>query len=397
MKAIIAGGGIGGFTAALCLHHFGCDIVVLEKSQELGDVGAGIQISPNAMKVFAALDLDRDLARAGFSPEAIELRMGMSGRRLIRAPLGSVAQARWGAPYLHIHRADLVAVLQGALNNRAPGVLKLGQEVTSYTNTETGVLAHLAGGASIKGDVLIGADGIHSAIRAQMLGPDQPVFTGNVAWRSVVPVARLGRDAPEPVAGAWMGRGQHAVTYLLRGGTLANLVAVVERDDWTKESWMEPGERVDVLQHFANWHPTITRLIEQSDALYCWALFDRAPLTLWHEGHVALMGDAAHPMLPFMAQGAAMAIEDAWALAALISRPVPIPQSLEAYFKLRSPRTSAVQAGSRANAKTFHKRSGLGQLTTYGPMWLAGRLAPSLGLARQDKIYGYDIVSETKA
>ena len=227
-----------------------------------------------------------------------------------------------------------------------------------------------------------------------MHGPDKPVFTGNVAWRSVVPVERLGSDVPNPVAGAWMGRGKHAVTYLLRGGKLANLVAVVERDDWTKEGWSQRGSQEEALKDFAEWHPTIARIIAESDELYRWALFDREPLATWTDGRVALMGDAAHPMLPFMAQGAAMAVEDAWAIAALATGAADLERALGRYQKLRLKRASAVQAGSRANAKTFHKRTGFERLKTYGPMWLAGRVAPGIGLTRLDTIYSYNIVSE---
>lgn len=396
MTLIIVGGGIGGLTAALCLNHFGCDVRVLEKSSELGEAGAGIQLSPNAMKVFEALGLGDALMQVGFVPEAIELRMGQSGLGLIRAPLGETAEMRWGAPYLHIHRADLISVLSEALNARASGAVHLDCEIAGYEHTETGVVAVLANGARHEGRALIGADGIHSVIRAQMFGPDAPVFTGNVAWRATVPVARLGGHVPRPVAGAWMGRGKHAVTYLLRGGQLANLVAVVERDDWQTESWTELGCRAEALADFAGWHPTITRMIEESDTLYRWALFDRPPLPKWSDGRVALMGDAAHPMLPFMAQGAAMAIEDAWALACLLTNRADVSEALQAYFKLRVNRATRVQAGSRANAKTFHQRTALGRLKTYGPIWLAGRVAPRIGLARQDAVYGYDIVSEAK-
>ncbi|MEO9970292.1 MAG: FAD-dependent monooxygenase [Hyphomonadaceae bacterium] len=398
MKAVIAGGGIGGLTAALCLDHFGIDTVVLEAAPELGEVGAGIQISPNAMKVFEALELDAALAEQAFRPEGIELRMGISGRKLIRTPLGDVAQARWGSPYLHIHRADLISVLRDALDERAAGALQLGAMVESYTQTGTGVTAHLAGGDTVDADVLIGADGIHSRIRAQMLGPDAPEFTGNVAWRATVPVAQLGADVPAPLATAWMGRGKHAVTYLLKGGELANLVAVVERDDWTQESWSELGSRAEALADFAGWHPVVTRLIEETGSLYRWALFDRPPLATWVDGRTALLGDAAHPMLPFQAQGAAMAIEDGWAVAAKLAKDSAIiPDALQAYQDMRKPRATRVQASSRANAKTFHQRTTLGRLATYGPMWLAGRIAPGIGLQRQDQLYSYDVVTHAQA
>ncbi|MEM9938714.1 MAG: FAD-dependent monooxygenase [Pseudomonadota bacterium] len=391
MKAIIAGGGIGGLTTALACLHFGWDVEVLEQAPALGEIGAGLQISPNAMKVFEALEIDRDLAGVAFRPEAIELRMGESGMHLIRSPLGETALKRWGSPYFHVHRADLVRVLQDAIQARAPEAVRLGASVTGYEQAGGKVFAILSDGSRVEADVLIGADGIHSAVREQMLGPDAPVFTGNVAWRAVVPVEALGAHAPRPVAGAWMGRGKHAVTYLLRRGALANLVAVVERDDWTGESWSAQGSKAEALQDFAGWHPTITTLIETSETLYRWALYDRPPLACWTDGQVALLGDAAHPMLPFMAQGAAMAIEDAWALAASLDQDRPIETSLQAYQTERLPRTSRIQSGSRANAKTFHQRGGFGRLRNYGPMWLAGRVAPGIGLARMDHVYSHDV------
>lgn len=393
MKAIIAGGGIGGLTSALCFAHFGWNVTVLEQATAITEIGAGIQISPNAMKVFEALGIDAPLIAAGFKPEAIELRMGVSGNHLIRAPLGDKAVQRWGSPYIHIHRADLIAALQASLKSRAPDAIKLGASVTGYRQTADAASVHLADGSDISGDIVIGADGIHSAIRTQMLGPDKPTFTGNVAWRAVVPVERLGADVPNPVAGAWMGRGKHAVTYLLRQGKLANLVAIVERDDWTKEGWNEQGEAKDALEDFANWHPAITRLIKEADTLYRWALFDRPPLAKWTDQRVALTGDAAHPMLPFMAQGAAMAIEDAWAMAACASKASSLREGLARYHAIRFARASTVQAGSRANAKTFHQRTLAGQLKTYGPMWLAGRVAPIIAMKRQDATYGYDITA----
>ncbi|MEM1106697.1 MAG: FAD-dependent monooxygenase [Pseudomonadota bacterium] len=398
MKALIAGGGIGGLTAALCFEKAGWEVALLERAPELSAVGAGIQVSPNAMKVFRAIDVDQAVIDCGFIPEAIEIRMGLSGQTLIRTPLGQTAKARWHAPYVHVHRADLASVLAQAVRARCPGAIALGAPVASYEEDGAGVAAVLADGSKVKGDLLVGADGIHSAVRAQLLGPDKPVFTGNVAWRSVVPVERLGGHVPDPVAAAWMGEGKHAVTYLLRGGTLANLVAVVERDDWVSESWTEQGTREDALRDFAGWHPSITTILEQSDALFQWALFDRPPLRTWVSQRVALLGDAAHPMLPFMAQGAAMAIEDAFALSELAARGKDdLAAALHAYQALRRPRASAVQAGSRANAKTFHQRTSLGKLTTYGPMWLAGRLAPGVGLKRQDGIYAYDVVKAARA
>ena len=391
MKILISGGGIGGLTAALCFLHHGAEVTVLEQASELSEVGAGIQIPPNAMKVFAALDLDAALAETAFRPLAIEARMGRSGLELFHFPLAEHADKRWNAPYLHIHRADYITVLASALRAQSPHALQLGAEVAGYSQTEDAVEVRLADGRRISGDALIGADGIHSPVREQMLGPEKPIFTGNVAWRAVVPMAALGEHAPRPTACAWMGLGKHCVTYRLRRGTLANFVGVVERDDWTTESWTERGTREEALADFANWHPTITHLLSEADKLYRWALFDRAPLPRWIDGRVALLGDAAHPMLPFMAQGAAMAVEDAWVVAREMTQKTSPARGLEAYQHLRQTRASRVQAGSRANAKTFHKRTRLGQLAIYGPMWLAGKFAPMALHRRQDPIYGHDV------
>lgn len=392
---VIAGGGIGGLTTALCAHQFGHDVTVLEQASELTDIGAGLQLSPNAMKVFDALGLSRKITAAGFVPEAIELRMGMSGQRLIRMPLGELAEQRWGAPYIHIHRADLVAVLQQELHARLPDPVRLGAVVTGYEQTSTQIHVALEGGETVTGDILVGADGLHSRVRAQMLDPAAPVFTGNVAWRAVVPMSRLAENPPLPVACAWMGRGRHAVTYQLRGGKLANLVGVVERDDWTGESWTDAGDRREALRDFEGWHPTITDILTQADELYQWALYDRPPLQGWVDGRAALLGDAAHPMLPFMAQGAAMAVEDAWALIAMLEGRWGIMEALTRYQNLRFDRTSRVCEAARKNADTFHRRTLGGQLATYGPIWFAGRTMPQLGLSRHDWVYAYDIMAQT--
>ena len=394
MKVLIVGGGIGGLTAALCCLHFGHEVVVLEQAAELGDVGAGIQVSPNAMKVFEALGLTEIIAEKAFRPEAIEARMGESGRYIFTIPLAGQSIERWGSPYLHIHRADYIDALKNVLMKRAPQALRLSSTITDFRQHETGVTLTLQDGAEFSGDVLIGADGIKSVIREKLFGPDKAQFTGNVAWRAVVPIERLGSHIPNPTACAWMGRGRHAVTYRLRGGEFVNFVGVVERDDWTQEGWAEKGCVEEALKDFEGWNLDVTELIKSIDpnTLFRWALFDRAPLTKWSEGHVTLLGDAAHPMLPFLAQGAAMAVEDSWVLAQEISNSErSVARSLEAYQNLRLARTSKVQAASRANMKTFHHRSSWGQLKTYGHMWLAGKIMPSLVHRRMDWLYGFDV------
>lgn len=392
MKILISGAGIGGLTTALCALHFGHEPHVFERAQSLEEVGAGIQLPPNAMKVLDALGLTQKLRAVAFEPYAIQTRMGRSGREIFTVPLGDITTARWGAPYLHIHRADYIRVLSEALTERAPGALHLGQAVTRYAQESGYVTVELQDGGTASGDVLVGADGIQSTIAQHMLGSRPPCFTGNYAWRAVVPTDALGELAPPPTSCAWFGAGAHAVTYRLRGGALTNFVGVVESQNWTEEGWSVRGDKADLRRDFAGWHPVIAAIINAApeDALYRWALYDRASLPRWTDGRVALLGDAAHPMLPFWAQGAAMAVEDGWALCASLIN-ADVARALSGYAAMRQPRTALMQKRSRDNMRTFHHRSALSKAIHYGPMWIAGKLFPSVIRSRFDSVYGFDI------
>ena len=392
MKIIIAGAGIGGLTAALCQQHHGHDVIVLEQATALEEIGAGIQIPPNSMKVYQKLGLDEIIRKASFEPQAIESRNGKTGRDIFKVPLRRNAVQRWGAPYFHIYRPDYIQLLADALQSKNGAAIKLGQKLKNYKQTPDGVSVSLEDGSTITGDVLIGADGIHSAVRAQMLGPDKPRFTGNVAWRAVVPVEVLGDAAPGPTACAWTGKGRHCVTYRLRGGNMVNLVAVVERDDWTSESWTEKGTLDDALEDFKGWHPAILNMLKNADQLYKWALYDRPPLARWTDGRVALLGDAAHPMLPFLAQGAAMAVEDSWALAIALAEP-NIELALADYQNARLARASRIQAHSRANASVFHQHSLLGRLQAHSPAPISKLMGPKVFYKNYDYLYGYDVTA----
>lgn len=391
MHILIAGGGIGGLTAALCLKQAGHSVTVLEQAEAFGEVGAGLQLSPNAMKVYRKLGLEDALVERGFVPEVAEIRLGESGQRLFAFPLAAEAEKRWGAPYLHIHRADLIDVLRGAALDQPDIALRTGAMVESYSQDQDTVAVSLVDGGEEQGDLLIGADGIHSAIRTQMLGADKPHFTGNVAWRGTVPIEALGEHAPDPNATIWLGRGKHVVTYRLRQGTLANFVGVVEHSKFRNESWSEEGAKAEALADFEGWHPIVTTMIEAAPRLFRWGLFGRPTLPKWSNGRVVLLGDACHPMLPFMAQGAAQAIEDAYMLGALLREPSDIEAALREYEVTRKPRASRVQAVSRSNATLFHHRNPLMRLATYGPMWMAGRIAPRAIMARQDWLYSHDV------
>lgn len=393
MKALIAGAGIGGLATAIALGQRGWTVQVFEQAPELAEIGAGLQISPNGWRVLQALGVAEDLANVVFEPEAIEMRIGLTGRQVFSLPMRGYATRRWGAPYMHVHRADLVTALQRRLLAMQSGAIRTGHKVTGYAQgAETAELT-FEDGSSAGGDIVIGADGLHSVIRTQMLGPDAPRYTGNVAWRAVVPLGALVGAVPRPTACVWVGHKQHAVTTRLRAGAVVNFVGMVETPQPAQESWRATGDKDEAHALFAGWAPEIASVIAQAPVLHKWALFDRAPLPRWHDGTVALMGDAAHPMLPSMAQGAVQALEDAWLLAASLADH-PRPQdAFAAYYAKRIDRTARVQKGSASNANLFHHAHGAGRLGFYGPMGIAARLAPDRFHARQDWVYGYDPIS----
>ncbi|MEM7491789.1 MAG: FAD-dependent monooxygenase [Pseudomonadota bacterium] len=395
MRVLVAGGGIGGLTAALCFANRGAQVVVFEQAKAFTDVGAGLQLSPNAMKVLIWLGLGSAIEGAGFAPEFAEMRMGESGQTVFKFPLGDgkSSEKRWGAPYRHIHRADFVQVLHTALQQFDCVDLVNAEAADSYEQDGERLTLKLNSGRVEHGDCIVAADGIHSAIREHMLGPDQPRFTGNIAWRGIAPMEALGEMLPDPNATIWLGRGKHVVTYRLRGGTVANFVGVVETSNWYGEGWYEEGTRDDAFADFKGWHPIVRSLIEAAPQLFKWGLFDRPRLERWVDGRVALLGDAAHPMLPFMAQGAGQAIEDAFILAREVMEGGPTDEALKRYEGIRKPRATRVQDVSRGNATLFHHRSAARRFATYGPMWMAGKLAPRAIMAQQDWLYGYDPVA----
>lgn len=393
MRAVIAGGGIGGLSVAIALALRGWTVQVLEQAPALTEVGAGLQIAPNGWRVLKAMGVTPLIADTLFEPEMIEMRDGVSGRRIFSLPMRDHARARWGGPYIQIHRADLVDALATRLQALAPGAVETGRTVARHDQRPDGVTLVLEDGRRVDADLVVAADGLHSVLRRQMIGADQPRYTGNLAWRAVVPVDALGDHAPPNGGCIWVGDRRHAVTTRLRAGALANFVGMVEQPEPAPEGWRIIGDRDQARAHFDGWHPMVTTLIERAEALHRWALFDRAPLPRWHEGRVALLGDAAHPMLPSMAQGAVQAIEDAWVLAGCVTGADPA-RGLQRYFDLRQPRTARVQAGSAANARLFHHGSALGRIAVYGPMAVGATLFPGLVHRRQDWVYGHDATAE---
>ena len=356
MKVAVVGGGIGGLTAALALLDAGCDVQVYERASALGEIGAGVQISPNAARVLHRLGLAEDLARTGVRPLAWHQRRWDDGRTLLKTPLAEPLEAAFGFPHYQMHRADLLA----ALASRMPVErVHLGHRLTGFEDRGDRVALHFAHGARADADVLVGADGIHSLVRRRLFGAERPRFTGCVAYRGLVPAERLRGLGLEVTAQVWMGPGKHFVHYFVSGRRLVNFVAVVEQDTWARESWTDRGEVADALAAFAGWHPQVREIIGAVDETFVWALFDRTPLERWSVGRVTLLGDACHAMLPFMAQGAAQAIEDGATLAACLGgAAADAPAALRRYEALRGPRVARIHAASTGNKTRFHLPDG---------------------------------------
>jgi salicylate hydroxylase len=352
----VVGGGIGGLTAALSLLRAGFDVEVYERTSGLGEVGAGVQVSPNASRVLHGLGLAEALARTGVKPLAWHQRRWDDGRTLLRSPLAGPLEATFGFPHYQMHRADLLSALAAAVPTER---VHLGHRLVDVTDRGDWVEARFANGAVVEADALIGADGIHSTVRRALFGPDQPRFTGCVAYRGLVPEVRLRELRLEVTAQVWMGPGQHFVHYFVSQRRLVNFVAITEQDTWTGESWTDRGDLAGALAAFEGWHPQVRAILGSVDETFIWALFDRPPLAQWSVGRVTLLGDACHPMVPFMAQGAAQAIEDGATLTACLARVGPdIPNALQRYEQLRLPRTSRLQALSTANKTRFHMPDG---------------------------------------
>ena len=356
---LIIGGGIGGLTSAALLLRSGFDVQVYEQAKALGEVGAGINIGPNASRILHRLEIAEELGRTGVRPLTFDQRRWDDGRILLRSPLGEAVETTFGAPYYTFHRADLHRAIAEAVPSDH---VHLAHRFTQLVDHGDSVEAHFENGKSVSADAMIGADGIHSVVRHALFGPEQLRFTGCVAHRGLVPANRLAHLDLELRTQIWMGPGRHFVHYFVSGGKLVNFVAITEEGSWLRESWVDRGDVADVLAAYAGWHSQVLSIIRSADETYKWALFDREPLSRWSIGRVTLLGDACHPMLPFMGQGAGQAIEDAATLkACLLKFPSDIPAALRLYERFRSPRASRLQGMSETNKTRFHMPDGRDQ------------------------------------
>ncbi|MBR1211357.1 FAD-dependent monooxygenase [Bradyrhizobium sp. JYMT SZCCT0180] len=392
---VVAGAGIGGLTAALALAKQGFRIVVLEKAERLEEAGAGLQLSPNASRILVELGLQPRLAPRAVTPESINIMSAREGGEIARLPLGEAANFRAGAPYWVVHRADLQAALQAEVDHSPDIELRLGCQFEDVTAHAKGLTVVGRRGNARQQELavaLIGADGIWSAVRHHLFPEVQPQFSGLIAWRGTLDATALPREYTSPRVQLWMGPRAHLVAYPISGGRRINVVAIVP-GTWNRPGWSAPGEANEIKAAFSQqWPATARMLIGAVDEWRRWALFTVPDIGGWSDGAIALLGDAAHAMLPFAAQGAGMAIEDAAVLAKALSEcagenTAGIPVALKRYGRLRRARVLRVQRAARRSGQIYH-------LT--GPLALARDLAiKSLGprrmLARQDWIYDWRV------
>ena len=358
MDIAIVGAGLGGLTAAAALLQRGHRVRVVEQAGALGEVGAGIQMSANAVKVLDSLGLRAALEPSAVRPMAFEFRRFDSGDLLHRLPLGDAHEQRHGAPYFQMHRSDLHGALRAAVMALDPQAITLNARVTAIDEDHVGATLHFDGLPSVVADLVIGADGIKSVVRRHILGQDaSPLFTGQVAWRCTVPTERI---APalrtDIVSTIWCGPKNHAVMYYLRGGALLNFVGCVESATPEEESWTARRPWAELDAEYRGWHPMVRAVIDQVDRNQCfrWALNARQPDTQWSSARATLLGDAVHATLPYMAQGAAMAIEDAAVLARALELPGALAERLRRYQSHRAPRTARVVRESAEMGELYH-------------------------------------------
>jgi len=353
----IVGGGIGGLVAALALVRRGIDVDVYEQAPELRELGAGVQISANGTHVLHAVGLKQGLENVQVLPAGKAIRLWNTGQSWKLFDLGMESVGRYGYPYITIHRGDLHGVIAQALEQAKPGAIHLNRKCVGLSQSADHVELRFESGDPVKAKIVVGADGVHSVIRENLFGASKPEFCGIIAWRGVLPMERVPVSISRTIGTNWIGPGGHVVHYPLRGGALLNIVALQERDDWKVEGWNVAGTTDEVLNDLRGWHPDLHAVFRAVDVPYKWALALRPTMNAWSKGRCTLLGDACHPMVPFLAQGAVMALEDGIVLARAIEKYGAQPEALSRYEAVRRDRANNVVDGSAAMIPRFHNRA----------------------------------------
>jgi salicylate hydroxylase len=353
----IVGSGIGGLVAALALVRRGIDVDVYEQAPELRELGAGVQISANGTHVLHAVGLKQALENVQVLPAGKAIRLWNTGQSWKLFDLGMESVDRYGYPYITIHRGDLHGVIAQTLERAKPGAIHLNRKCVGLSQNEDHVELRFESGEPVKSRIVVGADGVHSVIRENLFGAAKPEFCGIIAWRGVLPMERVPASISRTIGTNWIGPGGHVVHYPLRGGSLLNIVALQERDDWKVEGWNVAGTTDEVLNDLRGWHPDLHAVFRAVDVPYKWALALRPTMNAWSKGRCTLLGDACHPMVPFLAQGAVMALEDGIVLARAIEKYGAQPEALSRYEAVRRDRANKVVEGSAAMIPRFHNRA----------------------------------------
>jgi salicylate hydroxylase len=385
----IVGAGIGGLTLALALRESGIECRVYERVRQFAPIGAGIQIAPNSSKLLYRLGLRDPLERAGVLPETQTFSRWDDDKPLVTTSLREVASA-FGAPHVTIHRADLHRILLDAV---ADGSVDTGAELVSLERHDTAPRLTFADGRSVRAQIVVGADGIHSAMRG-LIAEDRPRYSGQSVFRGLVPADRIADARYTGNVNLWLGPGRHCGSYPISAGQTISFAATVPLERSGKESWSEPGSIDDLLTAYAGWTPELLRLFGAADEVSVWALYDRAPIESIHAGRLGLLGDAAHPMLPFLSQGANQAIEDAVVLATCLGQLGPREEALDAYDVIRRDRSNTIQATSLQNSDKFHLPDGDDQRARDAAFANAG--LSGLDSSEQQWLYGFDAEEDAR-
>ena len=388
----IVGGGIGGLCTAIALRKIGLKVSVYEQSPNPNEHGAGIQLSPNSTRILRALGLLDALEAVSFKPEFVQFRSWKNARLIARLPLGQTSIDRHGAPYLHIHRQDFHDILKEkaeALGTDIHHACKL----VSLSQNQSAVQLQFSSGQSFQHDLVIGCDGIKSLVRKLLFADTGAEFTGHVAWRGLVKTENVPQHTFAPSATVWLGPNRHFVNYFVSSGSRINYIAIQENQDWKEESWAIPADKNELSRAFQGWNKKVHTLIENSEVCYKWALYQHAPLKTWTNARVTLLGDACHAMLPYLAQGAAMAIEDAWVLARMLDQQEDNPiLALPHYEKYRRTRTTKMQSASAEQGDMFHLSNAWDITLRNLKLGFGSRYLPELALQRLDWIHAYDAI-----